>query len=235
MDGIRSEEQAPYTSTEALLASAGLTAISKSDMVIDTLASYRPQVISLVTYAQSRIVESREQSESAAADLTLIRQLKKAIEEQRTGQVKPLNDQVKQINELFKTLTVPLDEADRITDDLIKKYRAKEKAKLAEALAIEAEKFALSQREAALNGGVITVDLTPIVKPDEQLKHIVTGAGTVGMRMVPKWALEDITKVPAEFLMLNEVLLGKQVRAGRTGIPGIRTWLEEELSTRANR
>jgi len=231
MDTIRSEEQAGYTSTETLLATVGLSPAVQPP----TIDQYRSQVASLVTYAQSRIVESREQSESAAADLTLIRQLKKAIEEQRTGQVKPLNDQVKQINDLYKTLTVPLDEADKITSDKIKQYRQAETAKLAEALAIEAEKMELARREAALNGGAITVDLTPLVKPDEQPKHIVTGAGTVGTRMVPKWALEDITKVPAEFLMLNEVALGKQVRAGRTGIPGIRIWLEEELSTRANK
>jgi hypothetical protein len=204
----------------------------KYDMVADT---YRARVASLVTYAQSRVVESREQSESAAADLNLIRQLRKAIDEQRTGQVKPLNDQVKQINDLFKTLTVPLDEADAITSSKIKQYRQAETAKLAEALAIEAQKMELARREAALNGGAITVDLTPLVKPDEQPKHIVTGAGTVGVRMIPKFKVVNIALLPAEFLLANEVLLGKQIRAGRRNITGVEIWEEEELSTRANK
>ena len=216
--------------TEALIEDA--TAPTRQETL---LSSYRNQVASLVSYAQSRAVETKEQSESAGADLILIRQLKKAIEEERTKQVKPLNDQVKQINEFFKTLTVPLDEADKITDDLIRKYRAIEKAKLAEALAIEAEKMALAQREASLNNGAITVDLTPIPKPDEQPKHIVTGPGTVSGRMVPKFKVVNIALLPPEFLIANEVLLGKQIRAGRRNISGVEIWEEEELSTRSNK
>jgi hypothetical protein len=45
--------------------------------------------------------------------------------------------------------------------------------------------------------------------------------------------VEDITKVPAEYLIVNEVVIGKLVRAGIPSIPGIRIWEEEILKVNA--
>jgi hypothetical protein len=44
--------------------------------------------------------------------------------------------------------------------------------------------------------------------------------------------LEDITKVPAEFLLFNDAVARKAVRAGRRAIPGVRVFSTKNLVTR---
>ncbi len=50
---------------------------------------------------------------------------------------------------------------------------------------------------------------------------------------IKKWEVEDITKVPGEYLMVDTVAIGKLVRAGIKSISGIRIWEEETLKVSA--
>jgi len=199
---------------------------------VDYQTSAQTQIASLLSYARTLTIASSEDAKRAANDLIIMGTIKKRLEALRVEKVKPLNDEVDNINAIFKSIMAPLKEADTLTNNELLRYRQVEDAKRREALAIEAEKLALAQREAKLNEGVITVDLTPVPKPDVQPKSIQTDAGSVGIRQLPDWELEDITKVPAEFLILDKVAVGKQVRAGRRNIPGIRIWMKDNLTVR---
>ena len=92
-----------------------------------------------------------------------------------------------------------------------------------------------TEQQVPYDAGTPETALTVALKPVPLPLAIVTGPGTVGVRMVPKFKVTNIALLPVEFLIANEVLLGKQIRAGRRDISGVEIWMEEELSTRANK
>jgi len=198
---------------------------------VDYQAQAVGQIANLLACAQVLTIASPEDEKRAANDLIIMGTIKKRLEALRVEKVKPLNDEVDSINASFKTIMAPLKEADNLTNKELLRYRQAEKAKRDEALAIEAERRSLEQRAAKLNDG-IAVSFTPVTKPDEPPRHIQLDAGSVSVRQLPQWELEDITRVPAEFLILDKVAVGKQVRAGRRNIPGIRIWMEDSLAVR---
>lgn len=93
-------------------------------------------------------------------------------------------------------------------------------------------------REAVLNNGEITVDLTPVVAPapvyaPAPVAKVQTDMGTTQTVKIRKYRLVDLSKVPAQYLMLNDSLVGKVVRAGIPEIPGIEIYEEESLRVTA--
>jgi len=56
--------------------------------------------------------------------------------------------------------------------------------------------------------------------------------GATSTRKVRKWRLIDPSKVPPQYWMLNETLIGKECRSGYTAPPGIEFYDEETLMVR---
>lgn len=189
----------------------------------------RGQVTGFLVYSENRIITNAEDVKLATEDLALMSGVKKAIEEKRVEFTGPLNDYVKGINATFKQLSDPLAQADKITRDKVLAYRAEQERKRIEAEAINRQKIDLARREAALNEGEITVDLTPVIVPTAEPSHIFTDTGSLGTSKIRKWEVEDLSKVPLDYLMIDAAKVGKVVRAGIPSIPGIRIWLEDSL------
>jgi len=61
---------------------------------------------------------------------------------------------------------------------------------------------------------------------------VETPNGGVTMRTVVKFEVVDPKQVPAEFWIIDEGAIGKQVRAGRRDIPGVRIWEDRVPATR---
>jgi len=102
-------------------------------------------------------------------------------------------------------------------------YLKAEEDRRKEEAAVNAMKLEAAAREAALKGEAL--EPVPLIhSPAPQ--RTVTESGAMGGRKIWKWALEDFSKVPDEYKMLNESLIGKVVRAGMRNIPGIRIYEE---------
>ena len=205
-----------------------ITSISQTPAPLTALASYQEQVRGLLNYAEARTITCKEDSIGATNDLSMMANLKKALEERRKDYVKPLNDEVKTINNVFKTLTEPLDQADKLTRAKLLAYNAEQERLRQEAEAINQQKIELARREMVLKGE-ITVDTTPVVVPPEAPKHIRADAGMAGKSTIRKWEVEDFAQVPNEYKMVDAAKIGKVVRAGIPSIPGIRIWTEDTL------
>ena len=191
-----------------------------------TIESFQEQVDKLLVYSQARVVVYDEDAKGATDDLSMISSLKKNIEERRKEYVGPLNDKVKAINNLFKTITEPLEQADQITRRKVLDYRAEQERKQREAEAINQAKQDIARREMELNGE-ITVDTTPVDVP--QVAKITRGAlGTAGTARVWKWQVEDFTKIPDQFKTTDDKKILKAIQAGQS-IQGIKAWQEETL------
>lgn len=188
----------------------------------------------LLEYAHGRTVTCNEDREVAGADLTVIARSLKAIETKRLEYTKPLNAFLTQINAYFKAAADPFTQADVLNRAKVRGYDNEVERRRQEAAKIEDEKLALARREAELKDGEITVDLSPVPAPPPTPNKVYTSAGgSMGKRKEPKWELEDLSRVPAEYLMLDMVKVGRVVRAGVREIPGIRIWEESNITVRS--
>ncbi len=191
--------------------------------------AYLGQAQAILKYAKSRAVTSDPDVKDATNDLSIIRQLKKGIEEHRQLYVRPINEHVKEINQTYKLLTDPIEQADKITGDKILAYRAEVDRKRREAEAINQAKIDLARREAELSGtGEITVDITPVIVPEAPPNHVRAEAGTLGMTKNWKFEVVDFILLPNEYKLSDLVKIGRVIRAG-VGIAGVRAWQEDGL------
>ena len=189
------------------------------------------EAIGLKFYAESRIITKNEDLKTATEDLSIIAKLKKAIEERKKEYTGPIRSHLNDVNQAFESFLTPLNEADQITRQKVMAFRTEQARKIKEAEDIQAEKEALARREAELNQGKTTIDLTPVVAPPMVPQRVRTDLGMIGTMKVYKWEPVDITLIPRDYLRLDFAMISSVVKAtkGQITIPGIRIWEEETL------
>ncbi len=184
----------------------------------------------LLKFAESRVIICNNDLVPATEDLSFIAKLKKAIEEKRKEYVSPIREHLDRVNNAFKEFVAPLDQADQLTRKKIMDFRQEQERKRKEAEAIEAEKLALAKREMELKGE-LTVDLTPIEKPEAVPDKVQTDMGTTGTMRIWKWEVLDKAAVPDEYKIVDSAMVTKVVKAsqGKIIIPGIKVYYEDVL------
>lgn len=189
------------------------------------------EAVHLLELAEARVITENADLKAATEDLSVIARLKKALSEKKDEFVKPVRTFLNGFNDTFKTMLEPIEEADRITRDKMKRFKADQQRKIAEAQAIEDEKLALAQREAELTGGEITVDLTPVEAPPPVPERVRTDIGMAGTAKVYKWEVTDKAAVPDEYKVVDAGTVGRVVKAskGTIVIAGIRIWEEDTI------
>ena len=197
----------------------------------DRVKALYAEGVHLLELAEARTITENADLKSATEDLSVIARLKKALTERKDEFVKPVRAFLNGFNDTFKTMLEPIEDADRITRDKMKDFRAEQQRKIAEAQAIEDEKLALAQREAELKGGEITVDLTPVEAPPPPPERVRTDIGMAGTAKVHKWEVTDKAAVPEEYKVVDAGAVGRVVKAskGTIVIPGIRIWDEDTI------
>ncbi len=186
------------------------------------IIAFYTEGLSLLEFAEARVIKTNDDLEPATDDLAVISKVMKGMESCRKEYLKPFQDHVKETNDAYKILMSPIEQADKITRGKITAFINEQTWKRKEAEAIEAERLALARREAELKGGEITVDLTPVAKPEPVPDRIKTDMGSAGLK--DHWVFEvtDFELLPSEYKMVDAVKLGKVVRAGLHTIPGVK-------------
>ena len=185
---------------------------------------------------QKFIIKGDKSLEQASAQLVAIKARIKRSEELRTFFVKPLNDQVKAINEKFRLAIRPFMDADTLITGKILDYRRKENARIAEEnrleaerqrLEFEAEQLRLKAEAKKLKGIEKEMAVAEIPKefvPEPiivQKKSIATSAGTLKTRKTWKAIVVDENIIPREYLSVDMVKLNSAVRSGVRVIAGV--------------
>jgi hypothetical protein len=203
---------------------------SEVQVIVDTGAN-------LLLEASTLTIETDQHVAEATQILGFIANNKKGLEEKRKALVGPLNDQVKQINDAFKTFVGPLDQADQIIRRKVMDYRAEverqrraEEARLRE---IAAKEQAKQEKQAAKKG---IEPPAPIIIPtleNFQPKTVKTDMGTASIKEVWEFEIADEAAIPREYLAVDVQKIRAVVKAGVRSIPGVRIFKTEQLAVRA--
>ena len=178
-------------------------------------------------YANARVIMSLDDAKLAADDLSMIAKLKKAMESKRKDYLQPFQDHVKEVNEIYKVLMQPIETADMVTRSKVLSFQREQAELKAKQEEINRLRMEAATKEAELNNGEIkeSVNIIDVVTVPT---HVYADNGTLGTSKVWKFEVEDLTKIPLEYLMPDMVKIGKVVRAG-VKIPGVKSWQESSL------
>ena len=218
----------------------------------------------LVEQQANRILVATQDDVTAATNLlSIIKASEKALEEQRTFMVKPLNAHVRNINARFKLYSQPLGRAtvtlkgkiihfnkemQRLRNEEIakqKKTEAEERARQeAKTRRIQEEAEAEAAAEALSTGKSYEppkVDIPQFVSPlrpapaptYQVQKTVRADLGTVTAKKKWTYEIEDEDLIPRDYLMVNEKKIAAVVRAGVRQIQGVRIYQEDDLQIRA--
>ncbi len=197
----------------------------ESDITILTLLA---EANRLRDYAIARVITTDADMSLAVNDLSIIAGIKKALTAKRAEYYKPIKAHLDTVSADFQTLLTPIEDADRITRDKWTAYRNEQARRKSEADAINRAKEELAKREAMLNHGEITVDLTPVEAPSP-IVRVQTEMGTAGIVKNRKYRVVDFAKLPDQYKIENSALLNKVVKAGIPEIAGVEIYIEEGL------
>ena len=178
------------------------------------------QVSPVVRIAESYEVETKENVEEASNYLLKIREVEKAIEAKRLEFTKPINQSLKAINSTFKELSSPLEKARKLLTDKILDWRRKEQERIAAEEAKRMEEVRKLQSK-----GIEVPELPTIEKTEATI-------GKTQARKVWTFMVEDFSKVPDIYKMINNVAVNDAIRNGHRIIQGLKIYQEEILAIR---
>ena len=207
-----------------------VTTLVKIKPEADThVMAFYSEALKLKEYAESRSIIAVEDLAPATVDLSIIARVKKGMEGRRKDYLHPFQEHIKEVNEDYKRLMEPVETADRITREKILTFQLKQKLIREEQEKINALRMEAAKRDAILHNGEISESVNLVEVMPEAPRKTETDLGTAATFKIKKWEVEDLSKVPFDYLMIDAVKIGKVVRAGIPSISGIRIWEEESL------
>jgi len=207
------------------------------------------QVQELQDQAQHISIQSDYDVAMATELLTQVKGRSKAIENLRVLIVQPLNDQVKKINNMFKSQIEPLDRIEADVKRAIVVYRSMQEAILKneqdrlekerrdEMERLERERIAAAEANAPLE----EIQAIEAKQEDVALKPVTiepmhtsvrSTSGSMSAKKIWKFELTDGEQVPREYMMVNETAIRRAILDGVREIPGVRIYQEESISIR---
>ena len=168
------------------------------------------------------------EGEARASEFMLqIQRRYKLVDDKRKQYVQPLNDQVKVINNDFKMILGPLDEALKHVKTALSAWRNGQAFKEAEERRLEIE---ASAKDAVRAGDAVAV--AGLVEDHREAaaeapRIVRATSGSVSFRDEQKFEVVDPLQVPYEYLVVDERLIRAAVKAGKLVIPGVKIWTEK--------
>jgi len=188
------------------------------------LQKIESQISPVIEKAQGYVVENIKDVDSASSFLKEIKDMEKIVEDKRLTFTKPLNESLKNINDTFKKMREPLEQA---RDLLTKKILTWKRTEAERVAAEQAAWRKIQEAEAELRR---LQNKPEIIEEPITIAPVVNKIGN--MQTVKRWtyAVVDLTQVPDCYKMLDAVALREAIRTGVREIPGVKIYQEESLS-----
>lgn len=170
----------------------------------------------IVTKIESFSITNVDTMEEAVALLSLANRELDRLTEDREKITKPMNDALKEVRARYKPAESRLEGGINVLRKLITNYQT--------LMTAQAQK---KQQQIAKKAGRTMSMETAMVKiaaVSEPEQRVITASGSVSFRTVPTYAIEDITKVPYEYLVVDMAKVKKEPKP----IPGIKYGSEQQ-------
>jgi hypothetical protein len=164
-------------------------------------------------------IEDEKEYEEATELLKATKGKIKLLDQERTLTVKPLNDQVRQINSWYKKPLDKLKSIESTMKKMLAQYQLRQRQEQEKLLA-QAASEKTDHAEAQLL----------VMQAAKKTAPAISG---VSVREVWKWDLSDESKVPMEYYSLDHSKIDAAVKSGKRDIPGIRVYQDAQVAVRA--
>lgn len=178
--------------------------IKKAEKEVSTIVDYSKVVVN----SQPTLAKAHQQ-------LGILKGVKKNIKEQKDGIVKPINEALKNIRELF----APVEKKINVIEDYLKGQVLDYNQKLAE----EEKKKEKEAAEKLAKGEDIGKATKSLEKTQEKK------AAIKNVRKIKKLKITDVNKIPREFMIPDEVKIRQALLAGAK-VEGAELYEEEILA-----
>lgn len=166
---------------------------------------------------EHKITDSKEY-EDVSELLKVTKSKIKLLDQERTLTVKPMNDQVREINAWYKRPLDKLKEIESQLKGMLANYQVRQREEQERLL-----KEAASEQVDHIDAQIL------IMEAAQQAVPAVSG---VSLREVWKWDLEDSLKVPIEYYSIDPAKIEAAVKAGVREIPGVRIYKDTRIAVR---
>lgn len=203
--------------------------------------------------ARSYKIVSQADRDNGTVILSAILTKYKEAEARRKQLVDPLNGVVRQINAEFKKITEPLLQLEGIVkNEIARDFREQERIRIEkereEQRRLEAERKKLEAQmkkakdelskeliQNRINEAEITAEQK--IEAVQEKKTVSTTAGSTTVRKIWTWKYEnpqavDLSKIPVEYLKVDEAKILTAIRSGVREISGIIIYQTESVSAR---
>jgi hypothetical protein len=220
------------------------------------LGHFKAESAAIVARIEGMAIKTDEDERALHQQLQDLKRIQRHAEMVREEQVRPLNAQVKQINDAFRPYTQGFERIEKAAKAKALTYNPAKREAAARAEREQREALERAQRErdeltakaararkdetrqAALDAaeeaqarvGAASVALATVEQPSTTVR---TDRGTSSVRLVRKFQVVDPSLVPADYKLVDEQRIGREVRAGvLKHLPGVSIWEQEDLQVR---
>ena len=188
------------------------------------LQNIENQISPVIEKAGRYFINTIEDVDSASLFLKEIKDMEKTVEDKRLTFTKPLNESLKNINDTFKKMREPLEQARNLLTSKILTWKRIEAERVA---AEQAAYRKIQEAEAEL----CRLQNKPVVEEEPiVIAPVVNKIGN--MQTVKRWTFEvvNFAEVPDELKIINSLAVKESIRNGIREIPGLKIYQEESLS-----
>ena len=194
------------------------------------------QARSLLAFAEACVITDDSGVKLATDDLSILATLRKNVEATRKEYVGPINDHLKAVNGQFKTISDPLDAAEKNLKDKVLAYKLEQRVKAEKAEEINRLRMDAARKEMELKGEL--TESVALVAPVAVLPKTVTSdIGSSSTRLTWHAKVTDFALLPDQYKLPNQQMLDFMARQitknGKPAVPGVEWFQEESLSVRA--
>lgn len=188
---------------------------TKDQGIEKQVALIKQQVSKAEAAATALVIKKPVDLDTATALLGKIKTVGKMITAQKESITKPLNLALKNVRLMFAPIDMGYGKAEEIVKEKMIAYQEAEEEKAAAKTKVIEEK---------VEAGTITPEKAfAKVEAITPKKNVTTATGAAQFRMVKEVEVEDETKVPREYMLLDMVKIRKVALAG-VAIPGVRVF-----------
>lgn len=194
---------------------------------------YHNEALTLLGYAEARVIATVEDAKRATDDLSIIAKLKKAMGDKRKSLLEPLKADMDAIRDTYTYLMAPVLDADKITREKMLAYDAEQRRIRAEQEEINRLREEAAQKQAKLTGGITEVEVVEVAP--EPSKSTSTEMGTARTTDHWKWEVVDFAALPDEYKVIDGSMLTAVARKhhDQKQVPGVRFYNDPIIAVRA--